>query len=835
MAPLAIVQKLINEANELIEDPTEKLSASSILAAQDQEEGDKRSDHRESIQEENSSVATISSEIEIKNPLTIQDHEIKLETADVEQRFDIVEAGEEKVIVEKTYYFPDNTIDIGSETDQSDVTAISEEPLICHSESFESDNQLDSKGIDVIQDTSKSIHQAASIAKSKDLNASNLLIDNRISTTEEKEETTHKDKKVIEIVDEEYPFDKSSQAETNRSLHDLQDSTEYASNIVPDSNKEVLPIDETDKSSSALELYAEKIQTDVVTESTLFSKNVLQQTLKQIYSERQEPNSQPTSKLDTSYPIKEGIATTAAAIDNTKEEIKRILHPDDPVTRDSSSLSKKEHPRTTISEEKGLAVSNQETIISDEPFLDHRSISEEDSDSSSLEQIKPSDNVASFKVEHSSSSEKQELSYQCQGDKRAARVLSEEQPKLNPKNLEELQDNNTTETFSSEIYITETLLDQTCSVKIDKDSIIPVLSTESSSSSATIEDSTTAIATTKTLSDKNNIDIEPTSSSSPPQSILDPPLESSTQPLITENLDQIHHHSSSAECSEQIQIAAEESSSSSEPIPASGESITPKSDQIEPEPETREIYIPNSAEPASTINQPQVESDRSEHSKNIQNQEHVVLNVSESQSQKSIISEQILSPNESSSSSVIPTDIPSSDQIELSESIETYQATVKSSEEIVANKNQWQIPQHQTIKQSSDSKEIEELPTQILEKDTFEQPSGHTETETNKTSWGKKILKGSALAVGAIAGAAVVIPALGAAAAASAASSAAATAAASLASASAAGAGVSATTGVAAAASATAAGAAYVATTQQQPSEEEATTEDLDSANSNYS
>ena len=828
MAPLAIVQKLINEANELIEDPTEKLSASSILAAQDQEEGDKRSDHRESIQEENSSVATISSEIEIKNPLTIQDHEIKLEAADVE-RFDIVEG--EKVIVEKTYYFPDKTIDIGSET-ESDEAAISEEPLICHSESFESDNQLDSKGIDVIQDTSKSIHQAASIAKSKDLNASSLLIDNRISTTEEG--TTHKEK-VIEIVDEEYPFDKSSQAETNRSLHDLQDSS-TASNIVPDSNKEVLPIDETDKSSSALELYAEK-QTDVVTESTLFSKNVLRQTLKQIYSERQEPNNKPTSKLDTSYPIKEGIATTAAAaIDNTKEEIKRILHPDDPVTRDSSSLSKKEHPRTTISVEKGLAA-NQETIISDEPFLDHRSI-EEDSDSSSLEQIKPSDleDVASFKVEHSSSSEKQELSYQCQGDKAA--VLSEE-PKLDQNSSLELQDNtetlSTTPLASSEIYITETLLDQTCSVKIDKDSIIPVLSTESSS--ATLEDSTT-IATTKTLSDKNNIDIEP-SSSSPPKSILDPPLESSTQPLITENLDQIHHHSSSAECSEQIQIAAEESSS--EPIPASGESITPKSDQIEPEPETGEIYIPNSEPASSTINQPQVESDRSEHSKNIQNQEHVVLLVSESQSQerskqKSIISEQILSPNESSSS-VIPTDIPSSDQIELSESIETYQATVKSSEEIVANKNQWQIPQHQTIKQSSDSKEIEELPTQILEKDTFEQPSGHTETETNKTSWGKKILKGSALAVGAIAGAAVVIPALGAAAAASAASSAAASAAASLASASAAGAGVSATTGVAAAASATAAGAAYVAT-KQQPQEEEATTEepqDLDSANSNYS
>ena len=118
LAPLAIVQKLINEANELIEDPTEKLSASSILAAQDQEEGDKRSDHRESIQEENSSVATISSEIEIKNPLTIQDHEIKLEAADVEQ-FDIVEG--EKVIVEKIYGYYTFTFKIISSLYRFDI------------------------------------------------------------------------------------------------------------------------------------------------------------------------------------------------------------------------------------------------------------------------------------------------------------------------------------------------------------------------------------------------------------------------------------------------------------------------------------------------------------------------------------------------------------------------------------------------------------------------------------------------------------------------------------------------------------------------------------------
>ena len=180
-------------------------------------------------------------------------------------------------------------------------------------------------------------------------------------------------------------------------------------------------------------------------------------------------------------------------------------------------------------------------------------------------------------------------------------------------------------------------------------------------------------------------------------------------------------------------------------------------------------------------------------------------------------------------------DIPTSEQIQLTESLEFNQAissaaTFESSQETVKDsiEHKVDIPEtYQSAIESSPNKEE----SGILPQTESQQYSETVEEPTEQSSWGKKILKGSALAVGAIAVGAVALPALAGSAAISAGSAAIASASAASA------AGVSATgaTAAAAAAAGGATAAAYVSASQQEEDECEDKKPAAGLTDSNYS
>ena len=250
--------------------------------------------------------------------------------------------------------------------------------------------------------------------------------------------------------------------------------------------------------------------------------------------------------------------------------------------------------------------------------------------------------------------------------------------------------------------------------------------------------------------------------------------------------------------------------------------------------------------------------------------------------QPSVIDSKIDPPSESSESSTLCQSLitDSLDQIHQSSSSTTSLAVLESGSSLVTDllqpKNQRpnlvesidsdslepensassprQLDTSETCLSFSENQEVvdETDSCQIFTSPTVEfksEPADDISEEPKKDGWGKKILKGSALAVGAIAASAVVIPALGAGAVVAAGGSAASAISASLATASAAtaaGAGVSAGSVAAAGAAATAASAAaYAASSQpsdlpeEEVEAEEFGTSNLDSdlnldANSNY-
>ena len=219
--------------------------------------------------------------------------------------------------------------------------------------------------------------------------------------------------------------------------------------------------------------------------------------------------------------------------------------------------------------------------------------------------------------------------------------------------------------------------------------------------------------------------------------------------------------------------------------------------------------------------------------------------------QPSVIDSKIDPPSESSESSTLCQSLitDSLDQIHQSSSSTTSLAVLESGSSLVTDllqpKNQRpnlvesidsdslepensassprQLDTSETCLSFSENQEVvdETDSCQIFTSPTVEfksEPADDISEEPKKDGWGKKILKGSALAVGAIAASAVVIPALGAGAVVAAGGSAASAISASLATASAAtaaGAGVSAGSVAAAGAAATAASAAAYAASSQ--------------------
>ena len=180
-------------------------------------------------------------------------------------------------------------------------------------------------------------------------------------------------------------------------------------------------------------------------------------------------------------------------------------------------------------------------------------------------------------------------------------------------------------------------------------------------------------------------------------------------------------------------------------------------------------------------------------------------------------------------------DIPTSEQIQLTESLEFNQAissaaTFESSQETVKDSIEHKVDIPETYQSAIKSSPIKEESGKLPQTES-QQYSDTVEEPTEQSSWGKKILKGSALAVGAIAVGAVALPALAGSAAISAGSAAIASASAASA------AGVSATgaTAAAAAAAGGATAAAYVSASQQEEDECEDKKPAAGLTDSNYS
>ena len=187
MTPLAIVQKLINEANEVIEDhpidvdDNEDDDYQTAVASVDQKLEVVVSDQQQHLNQVESSIKEkkyssssassevvvraveitqeISSEIEIKHPfastssISLSDDK---EITDTKQSFhqaqeqdqgaDLISSHQDHTtLIEKTYYFAQTDLEEDSADDQDDDIHFAEKhPLICHSSSkqhFESDNQ----------------------------------------------------------------------------------------------------------------------------------------------------------------------------------------------------------------------------------------------------------------------------------------------------------------------------------------------------------------------------------------------------------------------------------------------------------------------------------------------------------------------------------------------------------------------------------------------------------------------------------------------------------------------------------------------------------------------
>ena len=187
MTPLAIVQKLINEANEVIEDhpidvdDNEDDDYQTAVASVDQKLEVVVSDQQQHLNQVESSIKEkkyssssassevvvraveitqeISSEIEIKHPfastssISLSDDK---EITDTKQSFhqaqeqdqgaDLISSHQDHTtLIEKTYYFAQTDLEEDSTDDQDDDIHFAEKhPLICHSSSkqhFESDNQ----------------------------------------------------------------------------------------------------------------------------------------------------------------------------------------------------------------------------------------------------------------------------------------------------------------------------------------------------------------------------------------------------------------------------------------------------------------------------------------------------------------------------------------------------------------------------------------------------------------------------------------------------------------------------------------------------------------------
>ena len=188
MTPLAIVQKLINEANEVIEDRPIDVDDNednddyqTAVASVDQKLEVVVSDQQQQLNQVESSIKEkkyssssassevvvraveitqeISSEIEIKHPfastssISLSDDK---EITDTKQSFhqaqeqdqgaDLISSHQDHTtLIEKTYYFAQTDLEEDSTDDQDDDIHFAEKhPLICHSSSkqhFESDNQ----------------------------------------------------------------------------------------------------------------------------------------------------------------------------------------------------------------------------------------------------------------------------------------------------------------------------------------------------------------------------------------------------------------------------------------------------------------------------------------------------------------------------------------------------------------------------------------------------------------------------------------------------------------------------------------------------------------------
>ena len=188
MTPLAIVQKLINEANEVIEDRPIDVDDNednddyqTAVASVDQKLEVVVSDQQQHLNQVESSIKEkkyssssassevvvraveitqeISSEIEIKHPfastssISLSDDK---EITDTKQSFhqaqeqdqgaDLISSHQDHTtLIEKTYYFAQTDLEEDSADDQDDdIHFVEKHPLICHSSSkqhFESDNQ----------------------------------------------------------------------------------------------------------------------------------------------------------------------------------------------------------------------------------------------------------------------------------------------------------------------------------------------------------------------------------------------------------------------------------------------------------------------------------------------------------------------------------------------------------------------------------------------------------------------------------------------------------------------------------------------------------------------
>ena len=188
MTPLAIVQKLINEANEVIEDrpidvdDNEDDDYQTAVASVDQKLEVVISDQQQQLNQVESSIKEkkyssssassevvvraveitqeISSEIEIKHPFAstssislsddkeITDTKQSIHQAqEQDQGADLISSHQDHTtLIEKTYYFAQTDLEEDSTDDDQDdkINFVEKHPLICHSSSkqhFESDNQ----------------------------------------------------------------------------------------------------------------------------------------------------------------------------------------------------------------------------------------------------------------------------------------------------------------------------------------------------------------------------------------------------------------------------------------------------------------------------------------------------------------------------------------------------------------------------------------------------------------------------------------------------------------------------------------------------------------------